>query len=416
MAATADNILVQVQTYQKAMLAAQSNYGCFVSTANTRYKNFQNLTGNLGTSVSFSKPYRFKGVNSLVASFESIEQRQHTLVCDQPYSVAVPISAEQWVFTLDQFMTEIGLGCVQQVGSVVEANVAKNCVTETYRYYGDGVNPINQDTQIANMLAQFRNTGMPKKDTKCYLSDMTIPNLVDSQLSKFVPNRNEKSANSWDLGRFDECDFYKSNLLHLHIAGSVGNNADTLTVTSVARDANGAITSITFSGATSTSDPNAVKNYDKFTFQDGVSGQSNVRFLTFYGHQPSQAPVQFKATDNAESDGAGNVTIPIYPPLQAASGASQNINTDIVAGMQVKGVPNFRGGLVTAGNPLYVAMPKLPDQRPYDTAVSQDPDLGISTRMYTGALFGQNITGTVYDCFWGSTLLGEYAMAIIQPE
>lgn len=414
---TANNILVQVQTYQKGMLALQSNYGCFVATANTKFKDFQNLTANLGDSVTFDLPYKFVANDGLVVSFEAIQQRQHTLTCDQSANVAVPISAQQWIFTLDEFMTEIGKGCSMELGSKVESNVAKNCETAPYRFYGDGVNPINQYSQLGQMLAAFRNIGMPKIDTRCYLSDMTIPALVADAQTKFVPTRNERLAQSWNLGGFDECEFYRSNLLPLHTSGSVGQAGSTLTVVSVARNSAGAITSITFSGAPNASDVNAVKKYDKFQFKDGVSSSlPNVRFTTFYGHVPSQAPVQFQAAANAESTGGSQVTITLDPPLQAASGQNQNISTDIQVGMQVTSLPNFRAGMVTAGNPLYVAMPRLPDQSPYTTSNMQDPEMGISTRMYTGALFGQNVQGTVYDCLWGSTAVSEYTMCVIQPE
>jgi hypothetical protein len=415
MSATSSNILVQVQTYQKGMLAYQSNYGCFAATANTRFKNFQNLTANLGDSVTISLPYKFVANDGLVVNFESIEQREHTLTCDKAKNVPVPISAQQWIFTLDEFMTEIGEGCVQELGACIESDIAENCVSGTYRYYGDGVNPISQYSQLPQMLAGFRNIGMPKKDTRVYLADMTIPAVVNDAQTKFVPARNEDLAKDWMLGSFDGAQFYRSNLLPVHTAGSVGNAGSTLTVVSVTQNAAGQITAITFSGAPNASDADCVKQYDKFTFQDGVSGQTNVRFTTFYGHKPSQSQVQFQAAADAASTGASQVTITLDPPLQSASGKNQNITTSIVAGMQVKSVPTARYGLITAGNPLYLAMPMLPEEYPYPTATAQDPEMGISTRMYSGSLFGQNVRGTVYDAIWGSTLVKEYAMAIVQP-
>lgn len=415
MTATSSNILVQVQTYQKGMLAYQSNYGCFASTANTRFKGFESLTANLGDSVSFDKPYKFVANDGLVVNFEAIEQRQHTLTCDKAKNVSVPISAQQWIFTLDEFMSSIGEGCVQELGACIEADIAENCVTGTYRYYGDGINPISQYSQFPQMLANFRNIGMPKKDTRVYLSDMTIPAPVADAQTKFVPNRNEDLAKDWMLGSFDGAQFYRSNLLPVHTAGSVGNAGSTLTVVSVTQNAAGQITAITFSGAPNASDANCVKANDKFTFQDGVGSYPNVRFTTFYGHKPSQSQVQFQAAADAASTGASQVTITLDPPLQSASGKNQNITTSIVAGMQVKSVPTARYGVITAGNPLYLAMPMLPEEYPYPTATAQDPEMGISTRMYSGSLFGQNVRGTVYDAIWGSTLVKEYAMAIVQP-
>jgi hypothetical protein len=416
MLGTSNNILVQVQTYQKGMLAYQSNYGCFASTANTRFKNFQDqIPSNLGDSVSFDKPYKFVTTRGLIANPQPIEQRQQTLTCSESANIAVPISAQQWIFTLDEFMTSIGEGCVQEIGSEVESDIAQVCVTNTTRYYGDGVNPISQYSQLPQMLATFRNIGMPRKDTKVYLSDMTIPPLAADAQTKFVPSRNEKIAADWMIGGFDDAEFYRSNLLPVHDAGNVGNAGSVLTVVSVVKNSANQITSITFSGAPNASDPDAVKQYDKFTFKDGVSGQTNVRLTTFYGHKPSQAQAQFQAAADAASNGSSNVTITVDPPLQAAAGKNQNISTEIVAGMQVTSLPTARYGLITAGNPLYVAMPMLPDQQPFPTAVGQDPDMGISTRLTTGALLGQNVNETIYDLIWGKTLVSDYAMAVVQP-
>lgn len=42
------NILQQVQTYQLSNLAYLQNLNCFVATANTKFKDFEKLTANLG--------------------------------------------------------------------------------------------------------------------------------------------------------------------------------------------------------------------------------------------------------------------------------------------------------------------------------------------------------------------------------
>lgn len=46
--AVPNNILQQVQTYQKSGLAYLQNLNCFVKTANTKFKNFQDMEANLG--------------------------------------------------------------------------------------------------------------------------------------------------------------------------------------------------------------------------------------------------------------------------------------------------------------------------------------------------------------------------------
>ena len=102
-------------------------------------------------------------------------------------------------------------------------------------------------------------------------------------------------------------------------------------------------------------------------------------------------------------------------PLQVTSGKNQNINTPIVAGMQVKALPSHRAGMIQSGNQFYLAMPVLPDQDPFTTSVVTDPDSGASLRMYTGTLFGQNQQGTVHDIIWGSTIVPDNVMSLIFP-
>ena len=268
---------------------------------------------------------------------------------------------------------------------------------------------------MANALALFRNFGAAQTDTKGYLSDLTFPLIVNSGLNQFTLDRGNREAMSWEIGEFSKCEWYQSNLLKTHLAGTEGNAGATLTVVSTTLDASGAVVAITFSGATAPNDPNSIKAYDKFQFNDGVSGQPNLRFLTFIGHKQSQSPVQFRAVADAQSTGASQVTVNIYPPLQINSGQDQNINNAIVAGMQVSVLPDHRCGLIVSGNPLFLAMPRLPEEVPYPTGVATDSDSGASLRSYYGSLFGQNQRGYVTDCIWGSTLVDEYAMMVALP-
>jgi len=411
-----NNILQNVQTYNKADLAYLQNINCFVSTANTKYRDFQKANpANLGDTITFDKPPRFYANDGLVVNFQGVEQRVQSLVVDQAKNIGIDISAQQLIFNLEDYMDRFGRAAINELGAVIEADIAGICETSPYRFYGNGVTPINSFNQLAQMLAFFRNFGAAKNDTKCYLSDIIIPDIVGSGLNQFVPQGNEELRNSWELGAFAKCMWYSSNLLPEHIAGSEGQAGSTLTVVSVTTNTDGAVITITFSGTSAANDADSVKIYDRFQFQDNVSGHPNLRFRTFEGHFPSACPVQFKATANAGSTAGSQVTVSIDPPLQAVVGKNQNITQQIVAGMQVKVLPSHRVGMVQSGNQFYVAIPPLPDCDPFMTSVEQDPDTAVALRMYTGAQFGQNLYGTVHDAIWGKTQVSDNAMAVIFP-
>jgi hypothetical protein len=200
----------------------------------------------------------------------------------------------------------------------------------------------------------------------------------------------------------------------IHVSGDTGVNGNTLTVISTNDPTGQNVTQITVSGATA-SDTNAVFAGDVLQFRDGVAGQPNMRYLTFIGHFPSANPVQVRVTANAPASAAGNVVLNIYPALNWAGGANQNLNNPIAAGMQLLSFPSHRAGGILGGDALYMAMPQLPEQSPYDTANEYDPDTAASLRLTYGSLFGQNQTGMIYDEVHGSVIVPEYSMRFLVP-
>ena len=412
----ATNILQAVRTYNDSNLALLLNSFAFIKTSNKKFERFNDdIPKQLGDTVAFDLPPRFTTTPSLVISFQPAVQRIHQLTVDKEMSTSYAFTAQQFIFNVRDYMEKFGKGAVAEMGSQIEADVASLAETNTFRFYGDGVTPINTYLQLANALAFFRNFGAAKDNTKGYLADLTFPGIVNSGLNQFTTEKNNREMMSWEVGNFSNCEWYSSNLLKTHTAGTEGNAGSVLTVVSTTVNSDGGVTGITFSGTAAINDPNSIKAFDKFQFSDGVSGQTNIRFRTFIGHLPSQSPVQFRANSDAISDGSNQVTVSIYPALQATSGNTQNITQQIVPGMQVTALPDHRCGLIMAGNPLFLAMPKLPTEDPYDTSVAMDSDSGASIRMYYGSLFGQNKRGNVHDVIWGRTLVDEYALMIALP-
>jgi len=413
------NILQTVQTYQSSSLAYLLNLYAFISTANKKFKDFENLEANLGDTVTFDLPPRYTTQNSLVVTFQESQQRVQPLTVDKQINTSYAFSAQQFIFNVRDYMEKFGKSATLELGTKIEANVALNNINHTYRFYGDGVTPINSYGQLATALAYFRNYGAAKDKTRGYLDDISVPSIVNTGLNQFVWDRNEEIANTWQLGKYSNCDWYQSNLLPTHVSGSVGNGAtptiQTLTVVSTNDPTGTNITQITCTcDASLANDPNAIKAGDVAVFVDGVVGQPNLRYLTFVGHEVSKNPVQIRLTADAAASGT-TVVLSIYPGLTSVANQNQNILNNIVAGMKIKVMPSHRAGLIVSGDALFLAMPRLPEEIPFPTANQTDPESGVSLRMYYGSMFGQNQRGFVHDCIWGSTLVDEYAMRILFP-
>lgn len=430
--ATTDSILQAVQTYQRSFLARLLNMNCFISTANTRFKDFQNFEGNLGDTVNFDTPPQMISNSGLVVStFKNVEQYKRSLTVDQARNVNFAFDAKQLIFNINntKYREEFEKSAIKEIGSYIEQDVASIIPQNTYRFYKAGISgvgpytpaPINSFTQLAQLVADFDEYGAAPTEYKMYLPNRSIPAIIGTGLNQFALDRNNSIAMSWEVGDFENVKTYRSNLLPIHTSGTTGNSQQLLTVVSVTRAADGGITSITFSGATA-SDANAVKAYDVFEFQP-TTAQPDVKFLSYQGHAQISLPFQFAVTADSAAGAGGNVVVTVNPIIYDALSVSgnpliaqkQNTFVTIVAGMTVLGTPSHRCGLLTSGNPLFVAMPKLPEQDPFKTANDYDEDTGVSLRFTTGSLLGQNITGSILDAIWGKYLVDIYASRLIFP-
>lgn len=441
MAAYPNNTLQQVQTYQKSSLGFLLNLCCLVSTANTQFKDFQNKTANLGDSINLDLQPRYTTGQGLVAQFQSSAQRLQTLTCDQAANTSYAFTNQQFIFNARDYMDKFGKSAMKQLANSIEANVAKNANSSVpvnsivngqtvptgalhtesgpYRFFGDGLTAINSYQQLAQMVANYKDSGAPDGELKAYIPVTTVPPIIGNGLNQFAQNRNNDIAMSWELGSWNGVRYLQSNLLPTHVAGTVGNSSQTLTVVSTNDPTGVNITQITFSGATA-SDASAVKSGDLFEFQDNVSGKPNLRLLTFIGQEPTSQPIQFRATANAAADVSGNVVVSLIAGsngqgLTSAPTANQNLSSAIQAGMQVKALPSHRCGLLVGDKALYLAMPALPSTDPFASSSMVDSETGVSIRNYYGYQFALNSTGYVNDCIWASTLVPEDCMRIVFP-
>lgn len=434
MAVFPQNQLQQVQTYQRSSLGLLLNLCCHISTANTKFKDFDKIQANLGSVVTYDLTPRFTTTAGLVASWQPAVQRVLQLVADQANNTSFSVTAQQRIFNLEKgeedYMRVFGKSAIAELANLVETNIALNWASGVvsqvdgtmntfsgpYRFFGNGTTAISSYQQLATAIMYFKNYGSVAEGIKVYLPDTIIPSIVGSGLNQFVPNRNDDIAMSWEVGDFGTplVHYYQSNLMPLHVSGNTGVNGQTLTVISTNDPTGKNVTQMTCSGA-STSDANAILSGDLFQIADGVSGQPNMRYLTFIGHSQSANPVQFRATANSASNSSGNVVINVYPALNWAGGADQNLNNPIAAGMQLLTFPSHRCGGILGGDGLFMAMPQLPEQSPYDTANEFDPETGASLRLTYGSVFGQNQTGMIYDEVHGSVIVPEYSMRYLVP-
>lgn len=440
--ATPNNTLQTVQLYIKTEIAYLYNEFWGIANSNKSLEEFNDRPGNLGDSITFDTSPRFKSFAGLVITQQPSVQRVQTLICSQATNVSMGYTDEQYIFNVRDYMREFGNSAAAQLGSTTEEDILKNIVSGVvgnnpnssqfglpqvnsgpYRFYGDGVTPINSYGQLAQAWANFVAYGAAKHKRRAVVPTNLVPPIINSGLNQFSPARNDEIAVSWELGRFAgmDVDWSVSNLLPVHVSGTIGDTAapnNVMTVVSTNDPTGANVTQITFTEPTGGTDANAIKAGDLFQFNDGVSGKPNMRFLTFIGQHVTSLPVQFRAIADAATV-AGTVTVSIQTinsvGLVSAANQNQNINHAIQAGMTVTPLPSHQAGWMDAGDAFYLAMPKLPNQSPFETVYYRDQESGAGIRHYWGTQFGQDNRAYVRDIVWGSTLVAEDSMRLIFP-
>lgn len=438
------NILTQVITYQKAELAFLLNSYVGIHISNKKFQKFNEKVANLGDTVEFDRGPRYITYNGLVITQQQSDQLTQSLTASQSANVSAAYTDQQFIFNVREYMDRFGEAAIKELGTKIEADVLKNFIsgvfindpqnpaygTQTsnqinsgpFRFYGDGVTQINSFGQLAQAVANFEDFGAAKKKFVGIIPTTAMPSIVNTGLQQFVTSRNERIANTWELGEFSGVQWYKSNLLPTQVAGYVGQAGGAnavVTVTAVNDPTGNNVTTISFTEPQSLSQANPLNPGDLLQFNDGVSGKPNMRFLTYIGHSICQQPVQFRVIScTASVSGAFTATIQTTNGvgLVWAQNNNQNINNTIVAGMTCTVLPSHKAGILMSGDQFYLAMPQLPDQEPFSTVNQMDKDSGASIRHYWGVQFGQNVRSYVRDSIWGSTLVSENCMRLVFPQ
>jgi hypothetical protein len=426
------NMLQTVETYQMNTIAWLLNQYAGMDLANKKFIDFENKTSNLGDKISFEVGSQTVSQNSLVITTTPAILEKAELIAANAISTSNDFNEKEFTYQAKDYMNIFGYQRAAELGSVIERSNFEH-ITGTarykddqnplngqlidpssgpYRFFGNGVNQIDSFTTLSQIISNFKDYGSSDVNL-CGIIPITKKDIIiGNGLDQFALNRNNSIAESWDLGTVSGCRWTSSNLLPVHMAGTIGDAQITLTLVSTNDPSGNNITQLTFSSSLG-NDINAIKAGDPIEFID-VSGQPRLRYRQWFGHGVSNQPVQVRATGDAESIG-GQITVNIYPPLQSTPGPKQNLSTSLQAGMQATIPASHIAGVVWSGNPFYVALPKLSDQRPYDTSIVTDPGSGISLRSYWGALPGLNKRIYATDSIYGAYLLARNALRVNFP-
>jgi hypothetical protein len=88
-----------------------------VSVLPTRkFKNFNDLTANLGDTVTFDTTPRYISYAGLQITEQPSVQRVQSLICSQAANVAAAYTDQQFIFNVRDYMDRFGMSAMKELG------------------------------------------------------------------------------------------------------------------------------------------------------------------------------------------------------------------------------------------------------------------------------------------------------------
>jgi hypothetical protein len=434
------NFLKKVTLLLRSYIALQTSYMSTLKVANTRFRNFNQVNGNLGSSITADLNPRARAVPGLIAAQQAAEQRFFTMTANQAFNVSFAYTAQEMIFNImngpggdytevfnENALAALALNAEQtnlqnftssvkpitQVGGQTIVGQIGDFTSGPRRFHGDGLTPFDSYLQIDKAVQKDRALGQAPGPCGFYIHNTVTPVIGNTGLGQYALRRNDEFAQSWEVGSFGSpaINIYQSNLLPTHEVGTASLQGTALTVVSVDDPTGVAVTQITLSGAPNSS-ANAILAADLFKFIH-TDGYSNVNEFIQYVYKDSYIPYAMRAKQKAASDGSGNVVLYLSEPICWAGGINQNINTPIVAGMRIMGTADHVAGGIIYGNSLYFAAPPLPEEWPFRSISIQDKETMLSMMLSSGALLGMNNRTTILYQLFATYLVPEYSSRVL---
>ena len=442
------NNLIQVSALAEDSIVVLSQALTFAALTDRRVR-LANTPGQRGTPIQRSLPTQFSVVNSLAPSFSDMTYRKVILPINDPMNVSFKLTSTE-LATYPQLSKSGAWGkseisrnaewSMRALAQNIDAMVAQTIALGTYRWYGD-LNPTSSSTiltyqGLTQALSYFRSFSDPNIKCNCVLPISAATAILNTMNQQFTPETNDRIMNkAWripSLAADMATDFYKSNLLPVHTAGTASANGE-MTISSITT------TTYTWPGSSITY-PASVINLSGLTSGQTIlagdvgdigtatstsysfNEQNPIKFLDLNGHNQTIVNPQFLVVTGGTADGSGNISFTVVPQFIFDSNnvnPARNISRAISTSTdKLRIVGDHCAATVFFQDYAMMDFVEMENTDPFPSKTVYEPELEMSIRAYHGTEIGAGIEPTqyfVYDTLFGSFMVPEGGMRIILP-
>lgn len=376
------NQFITTQLVSNTALAMFANNSPFVMTGSRIYQDdFQNAGYKIGDTLQVRRQNNFVVGDGSTAVPQDIIETVETITVAHQYHALIAYTVQDLSLRIEDFSRMFIQPAIQNIISQMERDICSAAEQQLYFFTGTAGSPINSfqtvDLSGAKLLEQGVNIV-----SDAYLA-MTVrdgSSLKSALLNNFTPVFNEDIVRQSAIGHLSYFDIFQSQNIVKHVAGvgPVSHSGDSLTLSSTVSSGN----TLAITGATI-----SITNYFVAGDLISVAGSHSVNPLS---RASTGQNIQFVVTQNANSDGSGNLTVSVAPTIISDSGSPlQNVDVPLASGSAVTVVPTYNVNVAYPARALDIVCPPLYKlQVPY-SSVAIDPETGLSLAVtQTGDILG----------------------------
>lgn len=280
-----------------------------------------------GDTITIRRPADFTIRTGSTALSQDVIEGSTTLTVDQQCGVDFQFTSRDLTLKVEDMATRI----LKPAMSTIANYIASDCLTQmyrgTYNLVGAWGNQVNSFADFSKVPERLDEMAVPSDGRNAILCPNDFYGLLGSQTGLFAPSLVSSAYTSGELGMLAGVSTLMTQVVPAHTVGPMGGTPLI----------NGAMQNVTYDTAKSTwtqtlitdgwtaSAASRVKEGDVFTIYAAGSAGARVKMVNPKTKAVTDIDQQFVVTEDGSSDGSGNLTLTISPPI-ITSGPHQTVN------------------------------------------------------------------------------------------
>jgi hypothetical protein len=319
------NAIITSSIIANETLRILHNESAFLGNINTEYEDqFANKGMKAGSVVNVRQPVQYTIRDGATINIQDVNEPTVPITMEAEFGIDWAFSDYDLKLTIDEFSKRYLAPAAKRLAAELDLRIATRFYRGVANFSGTPGTPISTAQAVLDAAVLLDNAACPRTDGRMLaLTPLSNAKLVGGMSGLFNDQATQgKQLKNGMMSTNLGLDFIMSQNLPTHTVGGLGgtplvNGANQGLINAGATDNPSAATTSLVTDGWTAAVANRLKRGDVFTIAGVTAVNPETKVSTGVLRQ-------FIATADAASDGAGNLTVAIYPAI-IAGGAYQNV-------------------------------------------------------------------------------------------